>query len=102
MNNPKYRIKVIENVTNDAVLEFSEAAVAKGSEVRTDGLHVHRCLAKSGYSLNQGNTGAKDESGYLCWAHVVISNTKAFIGGTFHGLDACASVGRITYAELIG
>jgi hypothetical protein len=126
------RKKVVEKATSEAVMEFSEAAVAKGSEVRTDGLHAYRRLAKAGYSLNQSKTGPKDESGHLRWVHVVISNAKAFIGGTFHGLgarrlqryldefcyrfnrrwephgifsrllDACASAGRITYAELIG
>jgi len=126
------RMKVVGRVTSDAVMEFSEAAVAKGSEVRTDGLHVYRRLAKAGYSLDQRKAGPKDESGHLRWAHVVISNAKAFIGGTFHGLDArhlqryldefccrfnrrwdlrgvfsrlldaCAYAGRITYAELIG
>jgi hypothetical protein len=125
-------MKVVEKVTSEAVIEFSEATVAKGSEVRTDGLHAYRRLAKVGYSLNQRKAGPKDGSGHLRWVHVVISNAKAFIGGTFHGLGArhlqryldefcyrfnrrweprgvfsrllgaCASAGRITYAELIG
>jgi hypothetical protein len=126
------RMKVVEKVTSKAVMEFSEAAAAKGSEVRTDGLHAYRRLAKGGYVLNQRKVGSKDESGHLHWAHVVISNAKAFIGGTFHGLaarhlqryldefcyrfnrrffpegifprllNACLSADKITFDELIG
>jgi len=52
-------------------------------------LRLHRSLAApQAERLNQKNTTPKDESGHLHWAHIVISNEKAFIGGTFHGLDA--------------
>jgi len=126
------RMKVVEKVSTETVEEFSDGVAVKGSEIRTYGLRVYKRLAKSGYVLNQKNTTPKDESGHLHWAHIVISNAKAFIGGTFHGLDAkhlqryldefcyrfnrrffpkgifprlvnaCLSAGKITFDELVG
>ena len=126
------RMKVVEKVNTETVKEFSDGVALKCSEIRTDGLRVYKRLTKSGYALKQKNTSPKDESGHLHWAHIVISNAKAFIGGTFHGLDAkhlqryldefcyrfnrrffpkgifprlvnaCLSTGKITFNELIG
>jgi hypothetical protein len=31
---------------------------------------------------------AKESPDHLHWLHTVLSNAKAFVGGTFHGLDS--------------
>ncbi len=74
----------------------------------------------------------KEDPDHLKWLHTIISNVKAFIGGTYHGLDkkhlqpylgefcyrfnrrnftgqgfnrplaACSSTNTVTYDELVG
>jgi hypothetical protein len=125
------RMKVVDAVNSAAALSFAEGTVAKGSEIRTDGLNTYPALGRNGYSLVQKEYSPKKRPEHLRWTHIVISNAKAFIEGTFHGLDdihlqryldefcyrfnhrwlaggifsrlviACASSGKITYLELI-
>jgi transposase-like protein len=81
------RKKTVDSVDGAAALGFAEATVAKGSEIRTDGLNIYPILAKSGYKLVQIAHDPKKRPEHLHWTHIVISNAKAFIDGTFHGLD---------------
>lgn len=126
------RMKVVKSVDSDTVKEFSKSSIKVGSEVRTDGLAVYNCLADEGYRLVQKNYDRKKQPEHLHWTHIIISNAKAFIEGTFHGLDsvhlqdylnefcyrfnrrfrgfdmishisgACIFAGKITAHELIG
>jgi transposase-like protein len=126
------RMRVVDAVNSAAALSFAESTVAKGSEVRTDGLNIYPALGRNGYSLAQKEYSPKKQPGHLHWTHILISNAKAFIEGTFHGLDgihlqryldefcyrfnrrwmgggvfsrlvmACAVSGKITYHELVG
>ena len=131
------RMKVVESgdgesVNGETARKFVGAAVAKGSEIRTDGLNIYNALAKDGYTLTQKDYDPKNQPEHLHWTHIIISNAKALIRGTFHGLDsihlqrylnefcyrfnrrwlksgifprlvkACACSTKITYHELIG
>ena len=82
------KMKVVETVDSGSVKEFSENTVTNGSEIRTDGLNVYAPLAQDGYIIKQKKYDPKKQPGHLHWTHIIISNAKAFIGGTFHGLDA--------------
>jgi len=86
---PRYaKMKVVDAVDGETIKEYAEKSVAKGSEIRTDGLSVYAPLAESGYTLVQQNYDPKDQPEHLHWTHIIISNAKAFLNGTFHGLDA--------------
>ena len=136
--NPGYaKMKVVEtdegeSVDGETVKKFTDEAIAKGSEIRTDGLNIYNHLSKNGYSHVRKDYDPKNQPEHLHWLHILISNAKALIGGTFHGLDslhlqryldefcyrfnrrwfssgvfshlvmACAYSGKITYDELIG
>jgi len=81
------KIKIIKRLDSRSVKAFTTPRIAKGSQVRTDGLFVYRALTKYGY-LHEAVVGSgKDNKNLLHWTHVIISNAKAFILGTFHGLD---------------
>ena len=85
----KPRFAKIQKVTRlDAhrVKRFSAEAIEPGSRIRTDGLNVYRCLSKR-YAHKPVVATGKPKDQLLKWVHVVISNAKAFITGTFHGLD---------------
>jgi hypothetical protein len=126
------RMKVVDAVNGAAALSFAGSTVAKGSEIRTDGLNIYPVLSRNGYNLVQKEYSPKKQPEHLHWTHIVISNAKAFIEGTFHGLDsihlqryldefcyrfnrrwmaggvfsrlviACAFSDKITYHELVG
>jgi hypothetical protein len=87
---PRYaKMKVIDAVEGKAIISgFAEKAVAKGSEIHTDGLNACASLAGEGYSLVQKKYDPQTQPGHLHWSHIVILNAKAFIDGTDHGLDA--------------
>jgi transposase-like protein len=121
-----------ESADSGTAVKFAEESIAKGSEIRTDGLNIYNTLKDNGYIHAAKNYDAKNQPEHLHWTHIIISNAKAFIAGTFHGLDskhlqlylngfcyrlnrrwfesggcfrlvkACALSGKITYHELIG
>jgi hypothetical protein len=124
-------MKVVETVDGEAVKKFAVDSIAKGSAVQTDGLNVYAGLSDC-YTLTQKIFDPKKQPEHLHWIHIIISNVKSFIGGTFHGLDslhlqrylnefcyrfnrrnfesgifsrllsACTVSTKITYHELIG
>ena len=100
------KMKVVETVDSGSVKGFSENSVINGSEIRTDGLNIYAPLAQDGYIIKQKKYDPKKQPKHLHWTHIIISNAisreparhelreslrffiKAFIEGTFHGLDA--------------
>ena len=87
------KMKVVESDDGEAVdgenaKNFAVSSVAKGSEVRTDGLNIYNSLSEDGYIHNQIKYDPENQPKHLHWTHIIISNAKAFIEGTFHGLDA--------------
>ena len=91
---PEYaKMKVVESsdgesVDGKTVKTFAEEAISKGSEIRTDGLNIYPILSENGYTLSQKKYDPENEPEHLHWLHIIVSNAKAFINGTFHGLDS--------------
>ncbi len=84
---PRYaRAQVIEHVDEDTVLGFAEKIIEKGSEIRSDGYPSYQPLAGKGYRLSAKKFDPKGESGHLRWLHVIISNMKTFLLGTYHSI----------------
>lgn len=81
------RAQVVESVTGASIAEFAAKTVQKGSTVLSDGLPVYRKLTECGYVHQPKNYDPAKEPEHLKWIHIVISNIKAFIEGTYHGLD---------------
>ena len=80
------KMKVVETVDGETVKMFAEQAISKGSEIRTDGLPVYSKLDEEGYTLVRKAYDPKNQPEHLHWTHIIVSNAKAFIDGTFHGL----------------
>jgi transposase-like protein len=131
------KMKVVETADGESVdgktaVKFVKESIAKGSEIRTDGLNIYNTLGENGYTHTAINFDPKNQPEHLHWTHIIISNVKSFIEGTFHGLDskhlqrylnefcyrlnrrwfesgvfsrlvkACALSTKITYHELVG
>jgi transposase-like protein len=89
LGKPKFaRMQTLETVDGDAVKAFSREHVMPGSEIRTDGLNIYNCLTKEVFIHTTIPFDAKKRTEHLHWTHILISNAKAFVQGTFHGLDA--------------
>jgi hypothetical protein len=87
------KMKVVESadgetVDGETVNKFAEENIAKGSEIRTDGLNIYNSLSANGYIHAPKKYDPKKEPVHLHWTHIIISNVKSLIEGTYHGLDA--------------
>ena len=80
------KIQTIRRLDARSVEAFAAAGIASGSTVRTDGLNVYRGLAERGFVHEPTVAPGRTKKDVLHWTHIVISNAKAFIAGTFHGL----------------
>jgi len=85
---PEYlKAKVVEAVDGDVITAFAEENIQPGSRLRSDGFSSYRKLGKSGFAHEPQAFDYKENPEHLKWLHVVVSNAKSFILGTYHGLD---------------
>lgn len=131
--NPLYvKMKVIPDVKSVTLVNFANDNIEDGSIISSDAYNSYQALSKQNFMLKAKKYNPVKEPDHLKWLHTVISNAKAFIAGTFHGLDnkhlqaylsefcyrfnrrsftghlfnrllsCCASVPTISYSELVG
>ena len=83
------KMEVVENLDKETAKSFALKHVATGSKITTDGLNIYKVVAQAGYQHQQVIVSEDKEQALetLKWVHILISNAKAFIAGTFHGLD---------------
>lgn len=82
--NPHYtKMQVTENIKQASVKKFAQAAFAQGSTIHSDG---YRSYIPALEGFTHEHEVYDPNSGLLHWLHIVISNAKAFILGTYHGL----------------
>lgn len=85
---PKYaKMKAVASLDFKSISTFAREYIEKGSEIRADGYRLYTPLSQKGYKLQQKPYNPKSDPGYLHWLHIIISNAKAYIKGTYHGLD---------------
>jgi transposase-like protein len=130
---PKYlKMQVIPNVKGVTLVDFAQKYIEAGSTITSDKYRSYRALAKEGYTHEAKLFNPVDNPDHLKWLHTIISNAKAFISGTYHGLDSkhlqaylnefcyrfnrremkselfnrlaqcCVSSTTVTYTELVG
>lgn len=80
------KMRLVYRLDGRYVLKFAAQEIEPGAIVRTDGLTIYNPLAER-YVHKPVIAKGKDKDATLKWVHTVISNAKAFIDGTFHGLD---------------
>ncbi|MGA2141449.1 MAG: IS1595 family transposase [Brevinematales bacterium] len=72
------KLSIIENVKERTVLKEIQQNIKEGSSIKTDGYNAYNNLSSKGYK--------HETIDYLMkWVHIVISNAKTFIKGTYHG-----------------
>ncbi len=82
---PKYlTMQVTENLKQKSVRAFAQSHIKLGSVIRSDDYCSFPPALQTDYTLRTQPYDPK--SSELHWLHVIISNAKAFILGTYHGL----------------
>lgn len=82
------KMHVVEDLTASTLSEIARNTIAPKSIVSTDLFRSYSQLGKDGYIHFAQEFNHRDDPGHLQWLHTVIGNVKAFINGTYHGLDA--------------
>lgn len=84
---PKYlKMQVIPDCKGETLNEFAISNIRKGSTIHSDKYKSYYSLNKD-YKCDMQKYDPKDKSDFLKWLHVMISNIKSNIEGTYHGLD---------------
>jgi len=121
---------VAPDVKGETIASFAAKNFEQGSTITTDGFNSYNILAERGFIHDGKVIDPINDPEHLKWLHVIVSNAKAFIAGTYHGLGqkhlqsylnefcyrfnrrkftlqhfnrtlfACALAPKITYAEL--
>jgi transposase-like protein len=87
-NHPRFlRIEVIEAATIEEITRVTKQCVKPGTKIVSDGHASYKSLVKSGYIHEPRTYYKEDKEEFLKSLHKMIGNAKAFILGTYHGLD---------------
>ncbi len=76
------KMEVVDDHSQASLLAHVQKAITDGSEITTDGFSGYNNLNKEGYTHKVVSSPE-----LLPWAHVLISNAKTFILGTYHGVS---------------
>ena len=83
--NPQYlKMRVTPDIKKGSVQKFAKSAFAKNSVVRSDGYRSYIPALKD---FTHEHKAYHPDSGLLHWLHIIVGNAKAFILGTYHGLQ---------------
>ncbi len=100
---PQYlKMKVIPDVKGITLMEFAEKNIVPGSTINSDAYSSYFALAKS-YDHQPLKFNVVENPDHLKWIHTIISNAKAFIGGTYTGwmLNICNRISMNSVTDLI-
>jgi len=85
---PKHVLmKIADDVKSSTISDFVESKIVEGSTVSTDEYRSYRILDRIGYDHQSQASTSETGKPHLKWLHTIVSNAKAFINGTYHGLD---------------
>lgn len=85
---PEYvKLIVVENLRSETLVEAAQKTIRTETELRTDGYKAYHRLSEHGYTVVSKKFDPERDPDHLLWLHKIVSNLKAFIAGTFHGLD---------------
>lgn len=81
------RMKIVDAVNSENIKQVLASNIAPGQTVKTDGFRAYQSISQIGFGHDRkvGN-GPKGKEN-LPWVHILISNAKAFLLGTFHGVS---------------
>lgn len=81
------KMRAVKHVDANSLLSFANDVIEPGSLIRSDGYSTYFTLPKSGFRHESIVVGTRKAHTILPHVHRYISNLKAFVQGTYHGLD---------------
>ncbi|HBG16813.1 MAG TPA: IS1595 family transposase [Firmicutes bacterium] len=81
-------MQVIPDLKGNTLVDFAQKYIEEGATISSDKYRSYQVLAKNGYQHEAKQFNPMENPDHLKWIHTVISNARAFIGGTYHGLDS--------------
>lgn len=81
------RMTVVDHVDGKIVKEVVKADIKEDQVVKTDGFSTYNVVKEEGHDHQREIVKGKKAIEVLKWTHILISNAKTFILGTFHGVD---------------
>jgi len=81
------RMQVVDAVNGETIKEVVKKDVKENQKIKSDGLKVYNSVKELGHKHQVEIVKDKNAHTVLKWAHILISNAKAYISGTYHGID---------------
>ena len=82
------KMTLVNNFRAVTIAKFAKKNIEKGATILTDGFNSYKSQKlKKDYFHEFENFDKDNENSTLKWIHKVISNAKAFINGTPHGVE---------------
>jgi len=81
------KMTVGDKVGSNTVREIVKADAKEGQTIRSDGFTSYHVVKEEGYEHRKEIVKGWKAHKVLKWTHILISHAKAFIQGTFHGVD---------------
>ena len=83
---PKYlKMRAANDVRSDTLVQFVKEAMDDEVTIVNDGFGAYKRLAETYKTLTM-KFDSTNNPDHMRWAHKAISNAKAFIAGTYHGI----------------
>ena len=79
-------MKAVSSVNRDNVRKFAQESIEPGQTLNTDALHALRVLTEEHHHIAKV-TPSELVDEWLPWVHIVISNFKSYLLGTYHGVS---------------
>lgn len=80
------KMQVVQNLKSKTIGQFAQSNINERAIIQTDAYHSYRKPLSEKYTHEYEVFSPDSEM--LKWLHILIGNAKAFVNGTFHGLDA--------------
>lgn len=80
------KMQMVESLHAEPVRRFLQAGVTPQQAVRTDGWQSYNVAEELGHAHEVERILGRKAHDVLKWVHILASNAKAFIIGTYHGL----------------
>ena len=81
------KMQVVADLTGATLLDFTKKCIKPGTVIHSDGFRSYNALVEPDYTHRPLAFDLKKHPDHLKWLHTILSNAKAFIAGTYHGLD---------------
>ena len=82
------KMQVVEDLKGETLLDFAKTCIDRGATLVSDGLSSYRVFKSSEFAHAPLVFDSEKNPDHLQWLHTIISNAKAFVNGTYHGLDS--------------